>query len=200
MKRSYHSNVAFLDLLFNTLLCFVVFFALTIIQMKKYDEKSKTDLNLDAHLMIVAAWPERYGDDVDLYVRDPRHEVVFFSNKNNSIMHLDRDDMGSTGDYSPSENELGPSNREIVTIRNKYPGTYVVNVHMFRKSYRDPTPIEVRIFKVKSGKIIEDSMILLTRSGQEKTVARFKVNNDGSIKKLKPLSTEIAVNLIGNPL
>jgi hypothetical protein len=197
MKRSYHANVAFLDLLFNTLLCFVVFFALTIIQMKKYDEKSKTDLDLDAHLMIVAAWPERYGDDVDLYVRDPRHEVVFFSNKNNSIMHLDRDDMGSTGDYS--QNELGPSNREIVTIRNRYPGTYVVNVHMFRKSYRDPTPIEVRIFKVKSGKIIDDSMVVLVRSGQEKTIARFKVNEDGTIKKLKPLETPLARQLVGYP-
>jgi hypothetical protein len=199
MKRSYHSNVAFLDLLFNTLLCFVVFFALTIIQMKKYDEKSKTDLDLDAHVMIIAAWPARYGDDVDLYVRDPRHEVVFFSRKNNSIMHLDRDDLGSTGDYTQTVGDLGPSNREIVTIRNKFPGTYVVNIHMFRKAFRDPTPIEIRIFKVKNGKIIEDNMALLTRTGQEKTVARFKVGLDGSVKRLKPLTTPIATNLIGYP-
>ena len=27
MKRNYHSNLAFLDLLFNTLLCFVALFA-----------------------------------------------------------------------------------------------------------------------------------------------------------------------------
>jgi len=196
MKRSYHSNVAFLDLLFNTLLCFVVFFALTIIQMKKSDNENSTNITLDSHIMIVATWPRHYGDDVDLYVRDPRKEVVFFRNKNNAIMHLDRDDLGSEGDY---ENEAGPNNREIVTIRNKFPGTYVINAHMFKKIYREPVPIEVRIFRVKDGKIILNEMIVLSRSGEEKTVGRFRVENDGTVKTLKNLFTPIAINIIGSP-
>tara|TARA_Y100000592_G_C5402654_1_gene283937 strand:- start:298 stop:897 length:600 start_codon:yes stop_codon:yes gene_type:complete len=199
MKRSYHSNLAFLDLLFNTLLCFVVFFALSIILMKKSNNENTTQINLDSHVMIIATWPSRYGDDVDLYVRDPQNEVVFFRNKNNAIMHLDRDDLGSSGDYMGNQQE-DPENREIVTIRNKFPGTYVVNAHMYRKMHSDPVPIEIRVFKVKNGRIIINEMLILTRSGQEKTAARFRVKSDGSITVLKPLFSPIAARILGDPL
>ena len=199
MKRSYHSNLAFLDLLFNTLLCFVVFFALSIILMKKSDNENNTEISLDSHVMIIATWPSRYGDDIDLYVRDPQNEVVFFRNKNNAIMHLDRDDLGFSGDYT-SDQEDGPENREIVTIRNKFPGTYVVNAHMFRKIHEDPVPVEIRVFKVKNGKIIINEMIILKKTGQEKTAARFKVKEDGSITALKPLFSPIASRILGDPL
>ena len=166
--------------------------------MKKSDNENATNINLDSHIMIIASWPMRYGDDIDLYVRDPRNEVIFFRNKNNAIMHLDRDDLGSTGDFGQN-NVDGPANREIVTIRDKFPGTYVVNVHMFRKSYKDPVPVEVRIFKVKDGKLIIEKMVILSGSGQEKTVGRFKVENNGEIKKLNNLFIPIAFNIIGTP-
>jgi len=166
--------------------------------MKKSDNDNATNINLDSHIMIIASWPKRYGDDIDLYVRDPRHEVVFFRNKNNSIMHLDRDDLGSSGDYGHS-NASGPDNREIVTIRSKYPGTYVVNVHMFRKMYSEPVPIEVRIFKVKSGKIISEQMAILSKSGQEKTVGRFRVENNDNVTNLKNIFIPVAYPILGDP-
>ena len=92
MKRDYSSNLAFTDLLFNTLLCFVVFFTIAVLQMKKSD--SVTDINFDGYILVIASWPSNFTDDVDLYVEDPNSEVVFFHNKSNKVMHLDRDDQG----------------------------------------------------------------------------------------------------------
>ena len=92
-RRSYHSNVSFLDLLFNTLICFAAFFAIALIFMSQ--KRDPTDVSLSAYIMIIATWPGEYNDDVDLYVRDPSGEIVFFRNKNNTLMHLDRDDIGN---------------------------------------------------------------------------------------------------------
>ena len=55
--------------------------------------------------MIIATWPAQFGDDIDLYIQDPTGKVVFFRNKNNELMHLDRDDLGSRGDLAGDENE-----------------------------------------------------------------------------------------------
>ncbi len=79
MRRSYHSNIAFLDLLFNSLICFVALFAIAIIFMSQKNEPA--DVTLPAHIMIIATWPGEYNDDIDLYVRDPSGDVIFFRNK-----------------------------------------------------------------------------------------------------------------------
>ena len=152
MRRTYHSNLAFLDILFNTLLCFVVFFAIAVIHMKKEDADTQnlSRLEFDAHLMIIATWPGNHGDDIDLYVRDPQGDVVFFKQKNNSIMHLDRDDLGSVGDYHQVDNGELISNRETVTIRTKYPGEFVVNIHAYSKIPDIPTPISIRVYQISN--------------------------------------------------
>ena len=71
---------------------------------------------------------------------------------------------------------------------------------MYRKMHSDPVPIEIRVFKVKNGRIIINEMLILTRSGQEKTAARFRVKSDGSITVLKPLFSPIAARILGDPL
>ena len=139
MKRNFHSNLAFTDLLFNTLLCFVVFFTIAVIQMKQTD--SVTEVEFDGYVLIVASWPPDYTDDVDLYVEDPTGEVIFFNNKSNKIMHLDRDDQGMIGDETLD-------NREIATIRSPVLGEYIVNVHLYSKREEFPTPVNVKVYSL----------------------------------------------------
>jgi hypothetical protein len=172
-----------------------MFFAIAIIHMNKEDSNNTENLSrieFDAHLMIIATWPGNHGDDIDLYVRDPRGEVVFFKQKNNSIMHLDRDDLGSYGDFHEAGDTGLISNRETVTIRSKFPGEFVVNLHAYSKAPDVPTPISVRIYQISNNEILLDKLILLDFAGEEKTACRFTVSDNGTISNVNELPMRIA--------
>ena len=196
MRRSYHSNLAFIDILFNTLLCFVVFFTLALIHMKKEDADSATQgIEFEAYVMIVATWPGEYGDDIDLYVKDPQGGLVFFRQKNNKLMHLDRDDMGAVGEFANEEDRFY-NNREIVTIRQSVPGEFIVNAHTYRKSSYGPVPVTFKIMKIRPFKTIHDTVIVFEHVGQEKTACRFTVKENGIIANINQLPIRIAKDIV----
>jgi len=196
MRRSYHSNLAFIDILFNTLLCFVVFFTLALIHMKKDDVTSETKgIEFDAYVMIVATWPGEYGDDIDLYIKDPQGGLVFFKQKNNKIMHLDRDDMGAVGEFANEEDRFY-NNREVVTIRQSVPGEFIINAHVYRKSSYGPVPVTFKIMKIRPFKTVYDRTIVLDYTGQEKTACRFTVKENGAITNINQLPIKIARDIV----
>ena len=195
MRRSYHSNTAFLDLLFNTLICFTAFFAIALIFMSQ--KRDPADVSLSSYIMIIASWPANSNDDIDLYVRDPSGEVVFFRNKDNSLMHLDRDDVGNREDLS--EEEM-PENREIVTIRKKVPGEFVVNAHAYSKYSEDLIPVSIKIIKISPRYEIHNGVFFFEEANEEQTVCRFTINPHGKIIDISHESIEIARSiLIGGP-
>ena len=197
MKRSYHSNLAFIDILFNTLLCFVVFFSLALIHMNQDKSQNESPgIEFEAFIMIIATWPGEFGDDIDLYVKDPKGEVIFFRNKNNSLMHLDRDDMGKRGDMRGGEEDLLYDNREIVTIRRTEYGEFVVNAHVYTKLSYDPVPVNIKIIKIRKNKTIADEVLIFDYSGQEKTACRFTVKENGEIININQLPIPLAREIV----
>ena len=194
MRRSYHSNSAFLDLLFNTLLCFAACFAIALVFMNQ--NKTDTDVKFSAYIMIIATWPAEFNVDVDLYVKDPNDEVVFFRNKSNRVMHLDRDDLGRRDDGADSMDGEIPENREIVTIRRKIDGEFIVNAHVYRKSSYGPVPVTFKIIKIRPFKTVHDTVIVLDYTGQEKTACRFTVKENGSITNINQLPVRIAKDIV----
>ena len=198
MRRSYHSNLAFLDVLFNTLLCFVVLFVITLIFMQREDT-SAADVELSAYVIIVASWPGEYDDDVDLYVRDPRGGVVFFRQMNNAVMHLDRDDLGTHYDnpnYDTVDTAVEPENREIVIIRRKIPGEFIVNAHMYNKATDDPIPVRITVYRISPRKEIADTILIFTYRGQEETICRFTIDSGGKILDINDLPYVIAGEIL----
>lgn len=196
MKRSYHSNLAFVDILFNTLLCFVVFFTLALIHMNKESAEESAGIEFEAFVMIIATWPAEFGDDIDLYIQDPTGKVVFFRNKNNELMHLDRDDLGRRGELLGNENERLFNNREIVTIRRKFPGEFIVNAHAYSKISYGPIPVNVKVIRVRKNKIISDEVLIFDYTGQERTACRFTVSHNGNIENINRLSKSIAREIV----
>jgi hypothetical protein len=187
MKRNFHSNLAFTDLLFNTLLCFVVFFTIAVIQMKKTD--SVTNINFDGYILIIVDWPSNFQDDVDLYVEDPNSEIIFFNGKSNKVMHLDRDDQGKVGDVSPE-------NREIATIRVPIKGEYIVNVHLYSKWEDLPVPVSVKIYNLKSKTVLLERNLMLEAHGNEKTVCRFTLDEKGKVLEVNDLPKPMVKRLM----
>ena len=181
MKRNYHSNLAFLDLLFNTLLCFVALFAVALLIVKPHEDENKVDI--EAEFMIVANWPGEINDDIDLYVEDPFGNVVFFRNQEAGLMHLDRDDVGSSGDSIRTDTGVVyyGLNREAITIRGTVPGEYVVNIHAYSKREAVPVPVFVTVEKISPFSAVFAETIILESGGEEKTACRFTLDSNGDV-------------------
>lgn len=187
MRRSYSSNLAFLDLLFNTLLCFVAFFAIALVLINPESENRKVEVK--AEFIISMSWPGDINDDVDLYVEDPAGNLVSYSRREDGLMHLDRDDLGQSNDIV--ETEFGSieynENREIVTIRGTVPGEYVINVHMYSKRSEESTPVFIQVDKINPFSTVFTNTVNLQYDGHEETAVRIVVDKDSNVESVNYL-------------
>lgn len=185
MKRShknYGCNTSFLDLLFNMLLAFVAMFILSfsLINITKINKNFESK----AEFIITISWPNDFDDDIDVYLQDPEKHLIMFKRKEDGLMHLDRDDLGFANDVIETIN--GPikynENREIVTIRGVCVGEYTLNVHAFKKKDARSTPVKIQIDKINpTFKTVIIKEVILAKEGDEKTVIRFTLNNNGDL-------------------
>ena len=200
MKRNYHTNLSFLDLLFNTLLCFAALFVLSFILINP--SKKKNNVRMKAEFMITVTWPNDLDDDVDMYVEDPQGNLVAFMRREEGLMHLDRDDLGHRNDTVVTE--WGPiefkDNREIVTVRGTVPGEYVVNVHMYMKrSEAEEVSVTIQLDKINPYSTVMIKEVVLRLSGDEKTAFRFTVDKEGEVTDISNLEKSLLTNQ-GPPL
>jgi hypothetical protein len=190
-------RTAFLDLLFNTLLVFVVLFALAFVHMNP--QASQRAVQAKAEFMLEMTWPDGSLDDVDLWLLLPDGQKVGFTRKDTGIATLDRDDRGAYGDtyWEGTERRLIRSNREIIAVRGIQPGPYVVNVHYygqfgeehigFANEWRRPDlPVKVRLTKINPTiRDIGAREITLFGVGQQSTAFSFRVDADGNVPALR---------------
>ena len=122
MQRRYHTNLPFLDLLFNVLIGFVFLFIVSFLLINPIAKRA--DIEVKAEFLITVFWPDNLEDDVDIYVEDPAGNLVWFKSREPGLMHLDRDDLGKRNDevVTAAGTILFPENREIVTLRGIVPG------------------------------------------------------------------------------
>ena len=72
-------------------------------------------------------------------------------------------------------------NREVVTIRGIVPGEYITNVHAYRKMDKSPVNGYVRLLKLNPYVEYATEYFILKDIGDEVTVFRFEVDNDGYV-------------------
>ena len=191
--RHYHAHLSFLDLLFNTLLCFAALFMLSFMLINP--SKNENNVKSNADFIITVTWPAEVDNDVDTYVRDPQGNLVAFMRREEGLMHLDRDDLGKSNDtiQTPLGPVTHPENKEIVTLRGFVQGEYIVNVHMYRRTDSKPlTEVIVQLDKVNPlFKTIVIKKISLGLSGDEKTAFRFKLDKDGEVVEVNELPIKL---------
>ena len=193
MKRNYHTSLSFLDLLFNTVLCFAALFALSFILINP----SKQDKNVEvkAEFIITVTWPNDLNNDVDTYVEDPQGRLVAFMRREEGLMHLDRDDVGKFNDIlsTPFGDVEYNENREVVTLRGTIEGEYVVNVHMYmQRSEQGATPVRIQLDKINPFQIVTVKDVVLDITGSEKTAFRFTVDDEGKVIQTNQLEKGLA--------
>jgi len=191
MQRRYHTNLPFLDLLFNVLIGFVFLFIVSFLLINPIAKRA--DIEVKAEFLITAFWPDNLEDDVDIYVEDPAGNLVWFKSREPGLMHLDRDDLGKRNDevVTAAGTILFPENREIVTLRGIVPGEYVVNVHCYFKVAADPVPVTIQIDKINPYSVVLRETVDLANKGEEITVTRFSVNSKGEVTNVNKLPKKL---------
>lgn len=167
----------FTDLLFNSCVGFAFFFFLTFAMVNPIAKTGEIDS--DAELLMTVRWPDNHADDIDMYVEDPLGNIVWYHQREAGLMHLDRDDRGLFKDVIlvNGEERTNPLNEEIVSVRGLLDGEYVVNVVHYIATTIEPVPVTVKVEKLNpSLRVLYYGEVLLTGTGQEKTVVRFTLN------------------------
>ena len=180
-----NSGDAFTDLLFNALLgfAFMFFISFALIQ-KPVDEGN---IESKAEFIISVEWEDYHPDDVDLIVEDPQGTIVYFQNKEDGLMHLDRDDRGTLADrlIIDGVNIENPANQEIITIRGIMAGEYIVNLLHYKANFVVPLKTKVKIEKINPRlEIVYFGDHFLTKTGDELTAVRFFLDEKGNVQDL----------------
>lgn len=188
--KSNQSMTPFLDVLFSLLICCLA--VILVVNHKIKDEI--TGQHYQAEYSIIMEWPSKSNDDIDLWARDSYGHIVGFNRREGgegSLMNLNHDNLGHI------QNQQGTSldvNQEVILIRGVTEGEYVVNAHCYRKSDATPTPVVIKLIKMKPFKEILSKTNTFLVSGDELTFFRFTIDKKGNHGNINSLQEFIAQN------
>ena len=184
----YSSNQSITDFLFILLCCITLFFILTLIDIKKKNE----GIEHKAEFVITLTWNEEDKNDMDLWLKDPQGNIIYYKDKESPAMYLDRDDLGHQNDAITINGvtRIIKINQEIISIRAIVPGRWIVAVHFFKRKDKNPegtpVPVEIQMNKLNPKiTIIFKENKTMNSTWQESTVAIFDMLPDGTIKNLE---------------
>lgn len=193
LRQRRHDEIdPFSDLLFNTLLIFVMLFAIAMIAM---NPKAKTgNIPAKAEYILTVTWPDMNPNDIDTWVQDPGGNLVWFRAREAGMMHLDRDDRGLSNDTITINGRqvVNPLNQEVVTLRGVAPGEYTVNLHYYDTKNGEPVTAQVSLVKVNPQAVVAFyGPVTLGRKGDEATALRFTLDPEGAITDVNTLPKTI---------
>jgi hypothetical protein len=187
------SGTVFRDVVMLALAGFVALVVLLLPHLNPPGAKTASDATPPGNVIVEVRWPDEIDADVDLWVQAPGDVPVGYSNKGGAVFNLLRDDLGNRVDVTGLNYETSYS-------RGIQPGEYTVNLHLYRNpSGTYPIPVTV-VTSVKgssqeSARQLLASEVPLASEGEELTVYRFQLSDDGQLvpgsvhSLLKPLRT-----------
>lgn len=148
-----------------------------------------------AEIQLVMKWDDHSANDIDLWVRSPEHDVVGYRKRENTYIHLDRDDLGQTNDVVTvdGKKQILYVNQEVTSIRSRKPGHYTVNVQYYASKpdqitgeVKLPEDVTVQLLDLKPNyRIVYTKTVHLDNPNQEVTAFSFDILSDGSIDNIR---------------
>jgi hypothetical protein len=172
-------GTVFRDVIMLALAGFVAMVILMLPHLNPRGEDAQASTEPPGNVIVEVRWPDQLDTDVDLWVEAPGDVPVGYSNKGGAIFNLLRDDLGRKADATDL-------NYEVSYSRGIPAGEYTVNVHLYRNSAR-VLPIQVTVVTsvkkapTERARQLLASKVELTREGQELTVYRFRLSEDGNL-------------------
>ncbi len=152
----------------------------------------KEGIESKAEFLVTLTWPNGTFDDIDLHMLMPDGRMVNFRSRQQGYAMLDQDDMGTNGTYVGTDGQqhiLSGAHQEVITLRAIVPGTYTVNVHVYRvtkqwgvldSNPQLPYPVHITLVKINPMvNTVESVDVLLEKVGQQKTAFSFTVLENG---------------------
>lgn len=186
MRNRVNVRTAMIDVIMLLLLGFVALFILALIHINPI--AAPPGAPLKEHFMIVLTWHNDSSSDVDLWLKTPMG-LVGYPKRQGIIAFLDRDDLGTSNDTFVNENGETRTlhlNREVIFIKDRVDGEYIVNVHMYRKDKGDalkasiPKDLDITVEVVE---LIPSYRVIYHRKieggmahSEELTVASFRID------------------------
>jgi len=172
-------DMVFRDVIMLALAGFVAMVILLLPHLNPPGEASEETTQPPGNVIVEVRWPDELDSDVDLWVEAPGDVPVGYSNKGGTIFNLLRDDLGRRADATGL-------NYEVSYSRGIPAGEYTVNVHLYRNAanvYPIPVTVVTSVKKSpkESARQLLASKIELVREGEELTVYRFRLSEDGSL-------------------
>ena len=184
----------FTDLLFNALLGFTFLFLVAILFMNPVSKSGI--VSPKAEYIVTVNWPDNNPDDIDIWVEDPVGNLIWFRNREAGLVHLDRDDRGFVNDQIEMNGQTVETslNQEVVTIRGRVTGEYVINLHYYESKTNLPVKASVEVAKINPAvEIIYYGETVLKEKGVEETAVRFSIADDGSVNNVNRNKKSIIV-------
>ena len=195
MRRDrYKTSIAFIDLLFNITIGLTMLFIIAFLLINPVAKKG--DIIVKAEFIITMSWPSDSQDDIDLYLKDPSGNVVYFRQKDKGLTNLDRDDLGIANDTieTATGKTVFKINEEHITIRETIEGQYIVNAHWYAQSklaknymtgetyeLNDSIEVTVKVEKLNPYSLVYVGTKVLSYQGDETTFVRFTLDSDGKV-------------------
>lgn len=162
--RKYSSNLAFVDLLFNLLVGFTSLFVIAFLLINPISKTGVIDPPVK--FMVELSWADDSTTDMDLYVKGPDNNTVYYANKVNGYISLKRDDLGSRSDVFVINGEPTTIHRnyEVSTMTALPDGDYIINVHWFGgvKGQAGPEKVSLRVTSIQPFGIVYENDIFVT--------------------------------------
>ena len=172
-------GTVFRDVIMLALAGFVAMVVLLLPHLNPPGKAALDNSQPPCNLIVEVRWPDEIYSDFDLWVEAPGDVPVGYSNKGGVIFNLLRDDLGKRADATGM-------NYEVSYSRGIPAGEYTVNVHLYRNTAGIvPIPVTI-VASVKktakeSARQLLASKIELVREGEELTVFRFRLSEEGDL-------------------
>jgi hypothetical protein len=172
-------GTVFRDVIMLALAGFVAMVILLLPHLNPPGEDARADAEPPGNVIVEIRWPDEIDSDVDLWVAAPGDIPVGYSNKGGVVFNLLRDDLGQRADATGL-------NYEVSYSRGIPAGEYTVNVHLYRNAAGVfPIPVTVVTSVKKSARDVARQLLAskidLAREGEELTVYRFELSDDGGL-------------------
>lgn len=139
--------------------------------------------------LITLNWPKELDYDVDIWIKDPDGNIIYYDKKEVGFLNLERDDLGSKNNSAQIDGKIVTvvTNEELVSIRGFKPGEYVINAHLYSaESNAEPRPVppfKITIVIQRMNPVVSTSYegsAELSSVRQEVHLVRFRLSGEGN--------------------
>ena len=157
------------------------FVTIVVLLLPHLNPPTKADETLipPGNLVVEVRWADEADVDIDLWVRAPGDRSVGYSNKSGEVFDLLRDDLGNRNDPTGL-------NYEVAFSRGLPAGDYAINLHLYRDNQRLRPIQAIVVISLRAGedgatRELLSETVELRRLGEERTIARFTIDEDGQV-------------------